>query len=149
MKFVIQRVSEASVSVNKKIIGSIGVGYVVLIGISKSDTKEVADKLINKMIRLRIFQDENDKTNLPLKDVDGSLLLISQFTLYASTKKGNRPSFTDTGSPTEAEELYNYIVDTCKKDVGKVEVGEFGEHMCVSLINDGPFTILLDSADYQ
>lgn len=148
MKFVIQRVTNASVSVGQEVIGSIGVGYMVLVGISQTDTKEIADKLIEKMINLRIFQDENGKTNLALKDVDGSLLLISQFTLYATTKKGNRPSFTASLSPKEAEELYLYIVEKCKKRVAIVEQGQFGEHMQVSLTNDGPFTILLDSTDY-
>ena len=148
MKFVIQRVSEASVYVDEKVIGSIEKGYVVLIGISKTDTKEIADKLIHKMINLRIFQDNNDKTNLALKDVKGGLLLISQFTLYASTKKGNRPSFIESGLPEQAEELYHYIVSNCRNHIKPVETGQFGAHMQVSLVNDGPFTILLDSTEF-
>lgn len=145
MRFVIQRVNEASVTVNEEVIGSIQKGYMVLIGISETDTQETADKLVRKMIGLRIFEDENGKTNLSLADVRGSLLLISQFTLYANCKKGNRPSFIDAGDPDEAERLYEYIIEACKKTIPIVEKGEFGADMKVSLINDGPFTILLDS----
>lgn len=145
MRFVIQRVNEASVTVNEEVIGAIQKGYMVLIGISDTDTKETADKLVRKMIGLRIFEDENGKTNLSLADVDGSLLLISQFTLYANCKKGNRPSFTEAGDPEKAEELYQYIIEECKKKVPIVETGSFGAEMYVSLVNHGPFTILLDS----
>lgn len=145
MKFVIQRVSEASVSVEQKCIGSIQKGFMVLIGISEHDTKETADKLVKKMIGLRIFEDSDGKTNLSLADVNGELLLISQFTLYANCKKGNRPSFIDAGSPSVAEALYEYIIEQCKKQVPAVEKGAFGADMKVSLINDGPFTIVLDS----
>ena len=145
MKFVIQRVLEASVTVDKEIIGQINKGFVVLIGVGQNDTKEIADKLIKKLIGLLIFEDENGKTNLALSDVDGQLLLVSQFTLYANCKKGNRPSFTDSGSPALAEELYEYIIQKCKEQVSVVETGSFGADMKVFLINDGPFTVILDS----
>ena len=145
MRFVIQRVNEASVTVNEGVIGSIQKGYMVLIGISETDTQETADKLVRKMIGLRIFEDENGKTNLSLADVGGSLLLISQFTLYANCKKGNRPSFIEAGNPEKAEALYQYIIEECKNKVSIVETGSFGAEMYVSLVNHGPFTILLDS----
>lgn len=145
MRFVIQRVKEASVCVKGNIIGQIEKGYLVLIGVSDSDTEAVADKMIKKMTGLRIFEDENGKTNLSLADVDGSLLLVSQFTLYANCKKGNRPSFIGAGAPDKAEALYEYIIQECRKSVPIVQTGEFGAEMAVSLVNDGPFTILLDS----
>ena len=145
MRFVIQRVTEASVRVEGKVIGEIRKGYLVLIGVSDSDTEQTADKMIRKMIGLRIFEDENGKTNLSLADVDGSLLLVSQFTLYANCKKGNRPSFIEAGAPDRANELYEYIISECKKRVADVQKGSFGAEMGVSLINDGPFTIILDS----
>lgn len=144
MKFIIQRVSEASVTVEDQVIGQIGKGYLVLIGVGENDTKELADRYIKKMLGLRIFEDENDKTNLSLKDVGGSLLLVSQFTLYANCRKGNRPSFTEAGNPGLAEELYEYIIEQCRKELPEVQTGSFGAHMKVSLVNDGPFTILLD-----
>lgn len=144
MKLVIQRVSEASVRVNQEIVGQIGKGFLVLIGVGAQDTKEIADKYIKKMLGLRIFEDENGKTNLSLHDVDGELLLISQFTLYANCKKGNRPSFIEAGAPDMAEEMYEYFITQCKKQVSVVETGIFGADMKVSLINDGPFTIVLD-----
>ena len=147
MKFVIQRVTEASVKVEGQVIGEIQKGFLVLIGISHEDTKEVADKMIKKLIGMRIFEDENGKTNLSLDQVGGELLLISQFTLYADCKKGNRPSFTKAGGSEMASELYEYIINECKKSVKKVECGSFGADMKVSLLNDGPFTIVLDSAD--
>ena len=147
MKFVIQRVTEASVKVEGQVIGEIQKGFLVLIGISHEDTKEVADKMIKKLIGMRIFEDENGKTNLSLEQVNGELLLISQFTLSADCKKGNRPSFTKAGGPEMANELYEYIINECKKSVPKVESGSFGADMKVSLLNDGPFTIVLDSAD--
>lgn len=147
MRFVIQRVKEASVTVDGNVIGAIGRGFMVLIGVCQEDTRETADKMIRKMINMRIFQDENDKTNLALSDVDGELLLVSQFTLYADCHKGNRPSFIKAGSPDLANELYEYIISECRKQVPKVEKGEFGADMKVSLINDGPFTIVLDSQD--
>lgn len=145
MKFVIQRVSEASVQVEGKVIGQIEKGFMVLIGVGTNDTKEIADKMIKKLVGLRIFEDENGKTNLSLADVNGQLLLISQFTLYANCKKGYRPSFTESGAPDLAEELYEYIIQECKGTVPVVETGSFGADMKVSLINDGPFTIILDS----
>ncbi len=147
MKFVIQRVKHASVTVDEKVIGKIGTGFLVLIGVSDEDTKEVADKLIKKLVGLRIFEDENGKTNLSLADVDGSLLLVSQFTLYANCKKGYRPSFIEAGAPDMANEMYEYIISECKKSVPIVERGEFGADMKVELLNDGPFTIILDSRD--
>lgn len=145
MRFVIQRVKQASVQVNGESVGSIKKGYLVLIGVSDTDTETVADKLVKKMIGLRIFEDENGKTNLSLADVGGSLLLVSQFTLYANCRKGNRPSFTEAGAPDRAEALYRYIIDECKKSVPEVQTGRFGAEMEVALVNDGPFTILLDS----
>lgn len=147
MKFVIQRVTESSVKVDDKIIGQIGKGFMVLIGVGQEDTKEIADKLIKKMIGLRIFEDENGKTNLSLADVDGSLLLVSQFTLYANCKKGYRPSFIEAGAPDMANEMYEHIISECKKTIPVVERGEFGADMKVELLNDGPFTIVLDSRD--
>lgn len=145
MKLVIQRVTHASVTVDNKMIGKIGKGYMVLIGVSDTDTKEIADKMLDKMIKLRIFEDENGKTNLSLADVGGELLLISQFTLYANCKKGNRPSFIEAGSPDHANALYEYIIEKCKERVDVVEQGEFGAEMKVELLNDGPFTVILDS----
>ena len=145
MKLVIQRVTHASVTVDNNVIGKIGKGYMVLIGVSDTDTKEIADKMLDKMIKLRIFEDENGKTNLSLADVGGELLLISQFTLYANCKKGNRPSFIEAGSPDHANALYEYIIEKCKERVDVVELGEFGAEMKVELLNDGPFTVILDS----
>lgn len=145
MKFAIQRVSESTVKVHGEIIGQIGKGFMVLIGVGQDDTQEIADKMVKKMVGLRIFEDENGKTNLSLADVNGSLLLISQFTLYANCKKGNRPSFIESGSPDKAEALYEYIIAKCKESVPIVEKGSFGADMKVSLVNDGPFTIVLDS----
>ena len=147
MKFVIQRVTHADVVVDGNEIGRIGKGFMVLIGVSKEDDKAIADKMVDKMIKLRIFEDENGKTNLSLDDVGGKLLLISQFTLYANCKKGNRPSFIDAGVPDEANALYEYIIERCKERVNVVERGEFGADMKVSLLNDGPFTIVLDSSE--
>lgn len=147
MKFVIQRVTDASVEVENECIGSIGHGFLVLIGIAEEDTTDIADKLIRKLLGLRIFEDENGKTNLSLSDVNGQLLLVSQFTLYADCKKGNRPSFVKAGNPELANRLYEYIIAACKKEVGVVETGRFGADMKVSLRNDGPFTIILDSAE--
>ncbi len=145
MRFVIQRVSESEVKVDGEILGKIGKGFMVLIGVSDSDTKETADKMIRKMLALRIFEDEQGKTNLSLEAVEGELLLISQFTLYANCKKGNRPSFIGAGAPDMAEEMYEYIISKCKEQVRVVERGRFGADMKVSLVNDGPFTIILDS----
>lgn len=145
MRFVIQRVNEASVSIEGNTVGQIEKGFLVLIGVSNDDTKEIADKMIKKLIGMRIFEDENGKTNLSLADVWGGLLLVSQFTLYANCKKGNRPSFVNAGAPDMAKELYEYIISECRKQVPVVETGEFGADMKVRLENDGPFTILLDS----
>lgn len=145
MKFIVQRVSSAACRVDDEVTGSIQKGFMVLIGISDSDTKEIADKMIKKLIGLRIFEDSEGKTNLSLKDVSGSLLLISQFTLYADCRKGNRPSFTDAGKPDMAKELYHYIIESCKNQIAVVEQGVFGADMKISLVNDGPFTIILDS----
>lgn len=145
MRFVIQRVTEASVTIDGEISGKIGKGYLVLIGVADTDTKEIADKMIRKMIGLRIFEDEQGKTNLSLADVDGGLLLVSQFTLYANCKRGNRPSFIEAGKPDMANEMYEYIIEKCRESVDEVQTGEFGADMKVRLLNDGPFTILLDS----
>ena len=147
MKFVIQRVKHAEVTVDGNTIGRIGKGYMVLIGVSNCDDEAIADKMLDKMIKLRIFEDENGKTNLSLDDVGGELLLISQFTLYANCKKGNRPSFIDAGGPDEANALYEYIIEKCRERVNVVERGEFGADMKVTLLNDGPFTIVLDSTE--
>ena len=146
MKFVIQKVTHASVTVEGQIIGKIGKGFLVLIGIAENDTTEIADKLVKKLLGLRIFEDENGKTNLSLHDVDGQLLLVSQFTLYADCRKGNRPSFTKAGNPELANELYEYIITKCREQF-PVETGRFGADMKVELLNDGPFTIILDSAE--
>lgn len=145
MRFVIQRVKEACVRVDNETVGAIRKGFLVLIGVSRDDTRETADRMIRKMLGLRIFEDENGKTNLSLEAVDGGLLLVSQFTLYANCKKGNRPSFTEAGDPEKAEIIYEYIISECRKSVPEVETGRFGAEMEVSLVNDGPFTILLDS----
>ena len=145
MRFVIQRVTEADVKVDCEVIGQIGKGFMVLIGVGQEDTKEIADKMVKKMTGLRIFEDENGKTNLSLADVGGELLLISQFTLYANCKKGYRPSFIEAGAPDMANEMYEYIIEECRKVVPVVEKGSFGADMKVSLVNDGPFTIVLES----
>lgn len=147
MRFLIQRVQHASVSVEEKVIGEIKHGFLVFVGINNEDTYEIADKMIKKLIGLRIFQDENGKTNLDIKTVSGELLIISQFTLYADCKKGNRPSFIRAGEPGKAEEMYRYIIEQCKREIEIVQEGSFGADMKVSLLNDGPFTVILDSAE--
>ncbi len=147
MRFVIQVCTDAQVTIDGDVVGKIGKGFTVLIGVGQDDTKEIADKMIKKLIGMRIFSDENGKTNLALKDVGGELLLISQFTLYADCKKGNRPSFIKAGAPDMASDLYEYIISECKKQIDVVERGQFGADMKVSLTNDGPFTIILDSDD--
>lgn len=147
MRFVIQRVKHADVKVEDRTIGEIGQGLLVFVGISASDREETADKMLKKLLGLRIFEDENGKTNLDLETVAGELLIISQFTLYADCKKGNRPSFIRAGDPEMANQLYEYILTQCKLQVPAAQHGEFGADMKVSLINDGPFTVLLDSAD--
>ena len=148
MRFLIQRVSSASVEIEGKTVGSINRGFCVFVGISNTDTKEIADKMIRKLINLRIFGDEEGKTNLNLAAVAGELLIISQFTLYADCRHGNRPSFLDAGKPEPSNELYEYIIAKCKENVERVEHGEFGADMKVSLVNDGPFTIWLDSDEF-
>lgn len=145
MRFLVQRVSNASVDINGITVGAIKQGFCVFVGISNSDTKEIADKMIRKMINLRIFRDENGKTNLNMASVDGELLIISQFTLYADCRHGNRPSFIEAGKPEPSEEMYEYIIEKCREHVPRVEHGEFGADMKVSLDNIGPFTIWLDS----
>lgn len=145
MKFVVQRVSHASVTVEGELCGEIDKGFMVLIGVGQNDDKIIADKMVSKLINMRIFEDENGKTNLALKDVGGQLLLISQFTLYANCKKGNRPSFIEAGSPDKANALYEYIIEKCKEEINVVEKGVFGAEMKVELLNDGPFTVILDS----
>lgn len=145
MRFVIQRVTHASVTVENEVIGSIGKGFLVLVGVSGTDTTAIADKMVKKLCGLRIFDDENGKTNLSLADVGGSLLVVSQFTLYADCKKGYRPSFINAGPPDMANEMYEYILSACKQYVPVVEKGSFGADMKVELLNDGPFTIVLDS----
>lgn len=144
MKLVIQRVANASVEVDDEIVGKIGQGFLVLFGAGEGDTKEQADFLAEKLCNLRIFRDENDKMNLSIKDIGGELLVVSQFTLYADCKKGNRPSFVNAAKPDEANELYEYFMDKCKESVNNVQKGVFGAHMKVSLLNDGPVTIILE-----
>lgn len=144
MKFIVQRVNKSQVEVEEKIVGKIDKGFMVLIGITHNDTKEIADFLVRKLINLRVFEDENGKMNLSLKDVQGSLLLISQFTLYADCTSGNRPSFTNAAKPEFANELYEYIIEECKKQISNVQTGIFGADMQVSLVNDGPVTIIFE-----
>lgn len=145
MKLVIQRVKHASVTIDGEVVGKICQGFMVLAGIAQTDTEEIADKMINKMCKLRIFEDENGKTNLSLSDVGGEVMLISQFTLYANTRRGNRPSFIEAGSPDMASPLYDHMIQECGKYVENVAKGEFGADMKVELLNDGPFTIVMDS----
>ncbi|MBQ7950925.1 MAG: D-tyrosyl-tRNA(Tyr) deacylase [Clostridia bacterium] len=147
MKIVIQRVTRASVTIDGTVKGKIGKGYLLLLGISGDDTKEIADKMLEKTAKLRIFEDENGKTNLSISEVGGEVLAVSQFTLYADCKKGNRPSFIGAGAPDMANELYLYMLEKCKALFGSVECGEFGADMKVELVNDGPFTIVLDSKE--
>ena len=147
MRFVIQRVKKSTVEVENKIVGKIDKGFLVLIGITHDDTEKIADVMIKKLLNLRVFSDENDKMNLGLKDVNGELLLVSQFTLYADCKKGNRPSFTDAAKPELANRLYEYIIDKCKENGYSVQTGIFGADMKVELLNDGPVTIILDSKE--
>lgn len=146
MKLVIQRVKRASVTVEGKVTGQIRQGFLVFVGVGKNDTKKIVDQYLKKMLGLRIFQDEEGKTNLSLADVEGQLLLVSQFTLYANCRKGNRPSFIEAGEPKEAEMLYEYMTEQAKQWVKVVETGIFGADMQVSLENDGPFTIILDES---
>lgn len=148
MKLVIQRVSEAKVRVDGNIVGEIQKGLLVFLGVGDGDTREMADKYVDKLIKLRIFEDEDGKTNLSVKDVDGEIMVVSQFTLYADCKKGNRPSFTLAAEPNFANEMYEYFKKTLVEKYGRVESGEFGADMKVSLVNDGPFTIVWDSRDW-
>ncbi len=147
MKIVLQRVLEAQVTVDGQITGKIGKGYLLLLGISHEDTREIADKMIEKVSRLRIFEDENGKTNLSIDQVGGEVLVVSQFTLYADCRKGNRPSFTGAAGAALAEELYEYVKTRCRELFRNTECGIFGADMKVSLVNDGPFTIILDSKE--
>lgn len=147
MKVVLQRVSRASVSVEGQQTGAIGRGFLLLLGVSDSDTEAIADKMTDKICKLRIFEDENGKTNLSLADVGGELLVVSQFTLYADCRKGNRPSFTRAGAPQQAEALYEYFLKRCREKIAVVEHGVFGAHMEIELVNDGPFTLALDSGE--
>ncbi len=144
MKFVIQRVKHANVRVDNAVIGNIAKGLLVLVGITDTDTKETADYMVKKLVNMRIFTDAQDKMNLSVKDVQGQLLLVSQFTLYADCSKGNRPSFVQAAKPDYANELYQYVIEACKQEIPVVEQGEFGAHMEVELINDGPVTIVLE-----
>ncbi|WP_455715603.1 D-aminoacyl-tRNA deacylase [Anaerosporobacter sp.] len=146
MKVVIQRVNHAAVAVDGKTIGKIGKGLLVFLGVGNEDTKEICDRFVDKISKMRIFEDENGKTNLAINDVNGEILVISQFTLYADCKKGNRPSFVNAGKPDLANDLYEYCVEQFKKVISVVETGEFGADMKVSLENDGPFTIILDDS---
>lgn len=147
MKFVIQRVNYGKVTVDGEVVGSIGKGYLVLMGVGQQDTREMADKMLQKLVRLRIFSDDEGKINRSVKDVGGELLFVSQFTLYADCKKGNRPSFFEAGKPEEANALYEYVVEEARKLGFAVATGAFGAHMKVELENDGPFTVVLDSAE--
>ena len=144
MRAVLQRVTHASVKVDGETIGEIGNGFLILLGVAEEDNEAAADKLADKICKLRIFQDRDGKTNLSLADVAGELLVVSQFTLYADCHKGNRPSFIEAGAPDMAEELYEYMIQEAQKTVPVVEHGVFGADMKVALVNDGPFTILLD-----
>lgn len=149
MRFVLQCVSQASCTVEGRVTGAIERGYLILAGIADSDTEETADRMLKKVAGLRIFPDENGKTNLSLAEIGGSILLISQFTLYADCRKGNRPSFLKAGKPDHAERLYRYLLERCRREgIGKtVEEGVFGADMKISLVNEGPFTLVLDSEE--
>lgn len=147
MKLLVQRVSSAQVDVDSKTVGKIKNGFLVLIGVTHTDTREIADYLVKKLCNLRVFKDENSKMNLSIKDVDGELLIVSQFTLYADCHHGNRPSFVNSAKPDMANELYEYFVEKCRKEVKNVETGIFGADMKVSLLNDGPVTIMLEKED--
>lgn len=144
MKLVIQRVDNAKVEVENKMVGGIKKGFLVLLGVAPEDKKETADFLVHKLVNLRVFTDENDKMNLSVKDINGELLIVSQFTLYANCKNGNRPSFEQAAKPEQANELYEYFVEKCKEENINVQTGEFGAHMQVSLLNNGPVTIILE-----
>lgn len=149
MKFIIQRVTQAKCEVDHTITGQIQKGFCVLIGVSQTDTEQIADKMIKKLLGMRIFSDKNGKTNLSLQDVAGELLLISQFTLYADCRKGNRPSFVHAGDPELANRLYEYVIAKCRQQIPNVQTGVFGADMKITLTNDGPFTIVLDSEELK
>ncbi|MCI8515761.1 MAG: D-tyrosyl-tRNA(Tyr) deacylase [Hungatella sp.] len=149
MRVVLQRVSEAKVQVDGETAGEIGKGFLLLVGAEEGDTRQIADKMVDKICKLRIFQDGNGKTNLSLADVGGEILVVSQFTLYADCRKGNRPSFIRAGAPDMANSLYEHVIERCRLYVEKVEHGVFGADMKVSLINDGPFTLVLDSQEMK
>ena len=144
MKLVVQRVKQAEVKVKENSVGKIEKGFLILLGVTHEDAKENVDKLVKKVCGLRVFEDQNGKMNLSIKDIGGELLIVSQFTLYADTKKGNRPSFVKAAAPEKANELYEYFISECKKNGIKLETGEFGAHMEVSLVNDGPVTIIIE-----
>lgn len=144
MRLLVQRVLNSNVKVDGKVVGEISKGYMVLLGVTHDDDKEKADYLVNKLLNLRVFEDENGKMNLNIKQVGGELLIISQFTLYGNTKDGNRPSFIDAAKPDKANELYEYFIEKCKKENIKTEAGIFGADMKVSLVNDGPVTVMLE-----
>ena len=144
MRLVVQRVKNAKVTVDNRVTGKINEGFLVLLGVTHSDTKETADFLVKKLCNLCVFKDENDKMNLSIKDINGELLIVSQFTLYADCQKGNRPSFVNSAKPEYANELYEYFVSETRKEVKNVQTGEFGAHMDVELLNDGPVTIILE-----
>lgn len=144
MRVVIQRVLEAQVTVEGKVIGSIGKGFLILLGVGSEDTRDIADKYIDKILKLRIFPDDNGKTNLSLQEVQGEVMIVSQFTLYADCRRGNRPDFINAAGAEKAKELYEYVLNVVRSRIGKAEAGEFGAHMKISLVNDGPFTIVLD-----
>lgn len=146
MRVVIQRVLEAKVTVDGNCIGSIGKGFLILLGVGQEDTREIADKYIDKILKMRIFADGNGKTNLSLQDVQGEVLVVSQFTLYADCRRGNRPDFIQAAGAAKAKGLYEYVLTRIRERLGKVEAGEFGGDMKVSLVNDGPFTIILDES---
>lgn len=145
MRAVVQRVSRAEVSVDGATVGRIGKGYLLLLGVGQNDTEAKAQKLWSKIFKMRIFEDGSGKMNLSLADIDGEVLVVSQFTLYANCKRGNRPSFTDAGTPDEAERLYEHFVELASADIPNVQTGRFGAMMEVSLTNDGPFTVCLDT----
>lgn len=147
MKAVIQRVTRAQVTIGGRVCGSIGKGFLILLGVGQEDGPEQSERLWSKIFKMRILADDAGKTNLSLADVNGEVLVVSQFTLYANCRKGNRPSFTQAGSPQHANQMYEDFVARARQDVPKVETGEFGADMEVSLANDGPFTIVLDTDD--
>lgn len=145
MRAVVQRVSSAQVDIDGATVGTIGQGLLILLGVGHEDTEAQAERLWSKISRLRIFEDSDGKTNLSLADVGGEVLVVSQFTLFANCKKGNRPSFTEAGAPDEANRLYEWFVERARRDITRVETGQFGAYMNVSLVNDGPFTLMLDT----